>query len=50
MITGVYPPLFHYFAKYGIYVMRFFKNGKYRYVVIDSKLPVIKGTDEIIYG
>ena len=30
--------------------MKFFKDGKYRYVVIDSRLAVKKGTDEIIYG
>ena len=44
MTTGVYPPLFHYFRKFGIYVMRFFKDGRYRFVLIDSRLAVIKDT------
>jgi hypothetical protein len=26
MRSGVYPPMFHYLASYGIYVMRFLKN------------------------
>lgn len=50
MTVGVYPPLFHYFSRYGIYVMKFFKDGCYRFVVIDDKLPVIKGSDEFVYG
>ena len=50
MTSGVYPPLFHYLRKYAIYVMRFFKDGLYRYVVIDSRLPVKNETDEIIYS
>ena len=26
MTSGVYPPMFHYLRKYGIYVFRFFKE------------------------
>ena len=37
---GVYPPIFHKFRKFGIYVLRFFKNYKWRYVIIDERLPV----------
>ncbi len=33
---GVYPPLFHKFRHWGIYVLRFFKDFKWRYVVIDD--------------
>ena len=50
MTNGVYPPCFHYLRKFGIYVLKFFKNGRYRYVVIDSRLPVLKGTGEVIYS
>ena len=38
--NGVYPPLFHRFRTVGLYVMRFFKDFRWRYVVIDDKLPV----------
>ena len=38
--NGVYPPLFHRFRTIGLYVMRFFKDFRWRYVVIDDKLPV----------
>lgn len=38
---GVFPPIFHKFRHLGIYVFRFFKNYKWRYVVIDDKLPVV---------
>lgn len=37
---GVYPPIFHKFRKHGIYVIRFFKNFKWRYVIIDERIPV----------
>jgi hypothetical protein len=37
---GVYPPLFHCFAKHGLYVFRFFKNCAWRWVIIDDRLPV----------
>jgi len=39
---GVYPPLFHCFAKKGLYVFRFFKNCAWRYVIIDDKLPILE--------
>ena len=50
MTSGVYPPLFHYLRKFGIYVMRLFKDGNYRYVVIDGRLPVKRDTDEVVYS
>jgi len=37
---GVYPALFHEYRSKGIYVFRFFKEFKWRYVVIDERLPV----------
>jgi hypothetical protein len=40
MLTGVYPPCFKFLRKYGIYVMRFFKEFGWKYVVIDDKLCV----------
>jgi hypothetical protein len=39
MSEGIYPPLFHSFATKGIYCFRFFKNFKWRYVIIDDRLP-----------
>lgn len=52
MMTGVYPPIFHQFRKYGIYVLRFFKNFQWRYVIIDDKLPCYKGSGvpELIFA
>ena len=49
MMIGVYPPIFHPFAQYGIYVMTFMKNYKWRYVVIDDKLPCRENGD-ILFG
>ena len=39
MSEGIYPPIFHSFATKGIYCFRFFKNYKWRYVLIDDRLP-----------
>jgi hypothetical protein len=36
---GIYPPMFHPFAKKGLYCFTFFKNAMWRYVIIDDKLP-----------
>lgn len=38
MTTGVYPPCFHFLSKFGMYVFRFFKDTKWRYVVVDEFL------------
>ena len=40
--TGVYPPIFHSFRKKGIFCFRFFKNFKWRYVLVDNRLPCNK--------
>jgi calpain, invertebrate len=52
MMMGVYPPIFHSFRKYGIYVFRFFKNSQWRFVIIDDKLPCYKGggTPDLIFA
>ena len=39
MSEGIYPPIFHSFSTKGIYCFRFFKNFKWRYVIIDDRLP-----------
>ena len=39
MSEGIYPPIFHSFSSKGIYCFRFFKNFKWRYVLIDDRLP-----------
>lgn len=41
LISGLTCPMFHSFQKYGIYVFRFFKNYKWRYVIIDDQLPCL---------
>ena len=43
---GVYPPIFHPFARKGLYCFSFFKNAKWRYVIIDDKLPFMKDSSE----
>ena len=53
MIEGVYPPMFHYLRKYGMYVMRFFKDYHWRYVIIDDRIPCYKkdyGAPDIVFG
>ena len=46
MITGAYPPIFHWLRQFGIYVIRFYKNYEWRYVIVDDRLPVMKYEDE----
>ena len=53
--TGVYPPIFHSFRKKGIFCFRFFKNFKWRYVLVDNRLPCSKiyndnQTPVLLYG
>ena len=43
--TGVYPPIFHSFRKKGIFCFRFFKNFKWRYVLVDNRLPCLRVYD-----
>ena len=42
---GVYPPIFHRFRLRGIYVLRFFKNFQWVYVIVDDRLPVNKDSN-----
>jgi hypothetical protein len=47
---GVYPPIFHRFRKYGIYVLRFFCQLNWVYVLIDTRLPVRRKDDSLIFA
>lgn len=38
--SGVYPPIFHKYRQIGLYVIRFFKNFSWVYVVVDERIPV----------
>lgn len=40
--SGIYPPVFHYFRSKAIYCFRFYKDFKWRYVIIDDRLPCMK--------
>lgn len=42
MSQGIFPPMFQVFSQYGIYVMKFFKKYKWRYVIIDDRLPCLE--------
>ncbi|MFM7850488.1 MAG: hypothetical protein ACKO96_00895, partial [Flammeovirgaceae bacterium] len=35
---GVYPPIFHKFRSIGLYVIRFYKNFNWIYVLIDERI------------
>ena len=53
--TGIYPPIFHSFRKKGIFCFRFFKDFKWRYVLVDNRLPCNKIYNEnqiptLLYG
>lgn len=47
MMMGLYPPIFHHYRRYGMYVIRFFKNFAWRYVIIDDKLPCFRTPDAV---
>jgi len=47
---GVYPPIFHKYRSRGIYVLRFFKNFQWLYVVIDDRIPVNKQKNRPVFG
>ena len=44
LIHGIYPKLFHFLSKYGIFVFKFFKNCKWLYIIIDDKIPCFSGS------
>jgi hypothetical protein len=47
---GAFPPIFHEFAKKGIYVIRVFNDFLWRYVIIDDRFPISKSEGKLIYG
>ena len=50
MSMGVYPPMFHLYQKKGIWCFRFFKEMKWRYVIIDDRLPCNRANRLPIFG
>lgn len=46
LVSGVYPKIFHFLAKFGLYVFRFFKDYQWIFVIIDDKLPCYAGNEE----
>lgn len=61
MSKGAYPPLFHIYRRKGIYVIRIFKNMKWRYVIIgtnifpysfllDPRMPCFAGSRKPVFG
>lgn len=48
--NGVYPPIFHRYRSIGLYVLRFFKNFQWIYVIVDQRIPVDKKTRVPIFG
>ena len=48
--NGVYPPIFHKYRAIGLYVIRIFKNFQWIYVLIDERVPVLKGTKDPVFG
>jgi len=48
--NGVYPPIFHKFRSIGLYVLRFFKNFNWIYVIVDSRIPVNTKTQKPCFG
>jgi len=47
---GVWPSIFHRHRLQGIYVLRFFKNFEWIYVIVDDRLPVDKTTKKLVFG
>ena len=50
MIKGVYPQIFRWYKMFGIYVFRFFKNFKWRYVIVDERIPCYKASKTPIFA
>jgi calpain len=50
MTEGVYPPIFRCYAKYGIYVFKFFKDFSWRYVIIDERIPCYRSNKTPVFG
>jgi len=41
LLSGIYCPVFRPYAKYGLYVIRFYIDSNWVYVIIDDRLPCI---------
>jgi len=48
--NGVYPPIFHRYRKYGLFVIRIFKDFNWNYVIIDERIPIDKVTRQPVFG
>ena len=48
--SGVYPPIFQKFRSHHIYVLRFFKEYAWRYVIIDDQLPCFSGNGDLVFA
>ena len=48
--SGIYPPIFHKFRTFGLYVFRIFKDFNWIYVIVDNRVPVDKKTQKPVYG
>jgi len=46
LVSGLYPTIFHFLQKFGIYVFKFFKDYAWRFVIIDDRLPCYSGNDQ----
>jgi Ca2+-binding EF-hand superfamily protein len=47
LFKGVYPPMFHFLSRFGLFVIRFFKEFSWRYVIIDSRVPMCRSAGEL---
>lgn len=50
LCQGVYPFIFQKFSQIGLYILRFYKNYQWIYVLVDQRIPVDKTTKKPIYG
>lgn len=48
--NGVYPPIFHKYRSVGLYVLRFFKNFNWIYVIVDQRIPVNQKDKKPVFG
>ncbi len=49
-IYGVNPYLFKFFAKYGLYVFKYYKKFKPVFVVVDDLFPIQTTTNELLFA
>ena len=41
LLSQLWPVAFQHFGKFGIYVIRIYKNNGWRYVIIDDRIPCV---------